>query len=203
MPSGAPELLRQVSAGSPRAPVGLRIVTAVNAFAVAVVGSLAGVATVILTVVLVIQGRRKVQPPSVQDMPRLTSGAPSAGPPPRGRFLSPQARSKVRPHQEVSGTVANLPPGAEAWIVVLPTVEGTYWPQFNLPKGHTGGFRGKARFGGRGREYTDVEYTLQLVMASPDASARFREFQGKSAPRGMPKLPAGVEPLDQLTVTRR
>lgn len=141
--------------------------------------------------------------PPVQDMPRLPSSTPSIGPRPTGSLSSPQDRSKVRHHQVVSGTVAYLSPGAEAWIVVLPTVEGNYWPQFNLSKGRTGDFRTEVWFGGRGKQYTDAEYTLQLVMASPDASARFREFQGKDASRGMPELPAGVELLDQVTVTRR
>ena len=175
----------------------------VDAFAWEVFGSVAGAVAALAAIVGIIQARRRAQPPPVQDMPRLTSGTPSAGPRPTGRLSSPQDRSKVRHHQVVSGTVVNLPPGAEAWIVVLPTVEGTYWPQFNLPKGHTGDFRKEARFGRRGRQYTDAEYTLQLVMASPKASARFREFRGKDASRGMPELPAGVEPLDQVTVTRR
>jgi hypothetical protein len=175
----------------------------VDAFAWEVIGSVAGVVAAFATIFGIIQNRRKAQLSPVQDMPRLTSGTPSAGPRPTGRLSSPQDRSKVRHHQAVSGTVANLPPDAEAWIVVLPTVEDTYWPQFNLPKGHTGDFRKEAQFGQRGRQYTDAEYTLQLVMASPDASARFRGFRSKDAPKGMPELPVGVEPLDQLTVTRR
>ena len=182
----------------------------VDAFAWEVIGSVAGVVAalaaifgIMAAIVGIIQNRRKAQLPPVQDMPRLTSCTPSAGPRPTGRLSSPQDRSKVRHYQVVSGTVANLPPGAEAWIVVLPTVEGTYWPQRNLPLDQTGDFRKEARFGQKGRQYTDAEYTLQLVMASPDASVRFREFRGKDAPKGMPELPAGVEPLDQLTVTRR
>jgi hypothetical protein len=179
----------------------------VDAFAWEVIGSAAGVvaaiAAIVAIVVGIIQARRKAQLPPVQDMPPLTSGTASVGPRPAGRLSSPQDRSKVRHRQAVSGTVANLPPGAEAWMVVLPTVEGNYWPQFNLPKGHIGDFRNEAWFGGRGRQYIDAEYTLQLFMAFPDASARFREFQSKDASRGMPELPAGVEPLDQVTVTRR
>jgi hypothetical protein len=133
----------------------------------------------------------------------VRAGPPSVGPRPSGRLSSPQDGSKVRHHQVVSGTVSHLRPDAEAWIVVLPTVEGTYWPQFNLSKGHRSGFQNEVWFGGQGRrQYTGAEYTLQLVMAYPDASARFREFQGKDALKGMPELPAGVELLDQVTVTR-
>ena len=136
--------------------------------------------------------------------PISSANARSAGPRPTGRISSPQDGGKVRHHQVVSSIVTNLPPDAEAWIVVLPTVEGTYWPQYNLPKGYSGDFQKEAWFGGeKRRQYTGAEYTVEPVMAPPDASARFREFRGKDSSRGMLKLPDGVELRDQVTVKRR
>jgi hypothetical protein len=126
-------------------------------------------------------------------------------PRPTGRISSPRNGSEVDLHQEVSG-VANLPPDAEAWIVVQPIREGSNWPQYNLHKGHTGDFqvpRRAVQFGGERTEYSGERYDLCLVMAPPDASARFREFRGEDASRGMLELPDGVELLDQVTVKRR
>jgi hypothetical protein len=125
-------------------------------------------------------------------------------PRPTGRISSPRNGSEVDLHEEVSG-VANLPPDAEAWIVVRPIREGTNWPQYNLSKGHTGNFqvpRQAVQFGGERTEYSGERYDLRLVMAPPDASARFREFPGEDASRGMLELPDGVELLDQVTVKR-
>jgi hypothetical protein len=40
-------------------------------------------------------------------------------------------------------------------------------------------------------------------MAPSDARARFREFQGKDASKGLPELPPDVVTLARVIVTRR
>jgi CHAT domain/TIR domain len=132
------------------------------------------------------------------------SSTPSAGLDPAGWFSSPRNGSKVDLNESVSGTVADLPPNDEAWIVVLPTVEGAYWPQWNLPKGHTGNFQASTpvRFGGEGTP-SGTQYDLLLVRAPPRASEQFRRFRGERATEGMGKLPSGAKELTRVTVTRR
>jgi Predicted nucleotide-binding protein containing TIR-like domain len=111
--------------------------------------------------------------------------------------------SEVAHRETVSGVVVGLPPGAEAWILVQPAFEATYWPQRNLLLGQTGGFQAVAQFGRRGMQDIGEEYVLLLAMAPPAASARFREFKGKDASEGMPELPPDVVTLARVTVTRR
>jgi hypothetical protein len=130
-------------------------------------------------------------------------GTPNASPGSGGWLSNPRNGSEVGHHEEVSGAVANLPPDAEAWIVVRPTFEGTYWPQCPLAVDQAGNFQAEVQFGRKGGQDIGGKYVLLLVMAHPDVSARLREFQGKDATKGMPKLPPDVAELARVTVTRR
>ena len=143
-------------------------------------------------------GQADARVPPVEDTsPR--SGILSAGP--RPTISSPQDRSEVDLYEEVSGTVTNLSPDDEVWIVVLPNRDGTYWPQCNLSKGHTGNFSASAKFG-REKTPRGTQYALLLVRAPRRASELFRQFDGEHAIRGMRKLP-GAEELTRVTVARR
>lgn len=113
--------------------------------------------------------------------------------------------SMVAHREAVDGVVVGLPPGAEAWILVQPVFDATYWPMHNLSLTQTGVFHTMAQFGRSDTQDIGEEYALLLVMAPPDASARFRVFlsTAKDASAGMRDLPPGVVTLRQLIVTRR
>jgi predicted nucleotide-binding protein len=114
-----------------------------------------------------------------------------------GSLSAPRDDSEVAYKEVVSGVVVGLPPRTEAWILVQPSFEGTYWPQRNLPLDQTGSFRAMAQFGRSTTTNIGEEFILLLVMAPPDASARFRDSQG------LPELPPGVQTLARIIVTRR
>jgi hypothetical protein len=113
--------------------------------------------------------------------------------------------SMVAHREAVNGVVVGLPPGAEAWILVQPVFDASYWPMRNLLLTQTGIFHMMAQFGRSDTQDIGEEYALLLVMAPPDASARFREFlsTARDASAGMHDLPPGVVTLHHLIVTRR
>jgi predicted nucleotide-binding protein len=122
-----------------------------------------------------------------------------------GWLTSLRDGSDVDHREVVNGVVVGLPPGAEAWILVQPVFDATYWPMHNPPLGQKGIFRAVAQFGRSDTQDIGEEYVLLLVMAPPEASARFREFlsTAKDASKGMHDLPPDVVTLHQLIVTRR
>ena len=120
-----------------------------------------------------------------------------------GCFRSLRDGSEVANFEAVSGVVAGVAAGAEAWIVVQVGSDHTYWPQRHLSLSQAGSFSSAAQFGPRGTLGGGEEYVLLLVMAPPSASARLREFLDTDASKGMPDLPPDTVVLDRVRVTRR
>jgi hypothetical protein len=133
------------------------------------------------------------------------SARPTPAPPPAGRLTGPQGGRTVAWQQPVSGVVTGLSAGDQAWVVIDPSLAPAYWPQQGpLQLSPAGNFRVTAFFGASAKQDTGEHFILRLVLAPPAASAQIRAFQIQPTHRqGMPKLPAGVRTLAQVTVIRR
>jgi len=120
----------------------------------------------------------------------------------KGRFLTVRDGSVVSRREVIAGVVSNVPPEAEAWLIVQPGQEAGYWPQCGLPAGQAS-FQALAHFGGSGTEDIGEGFGLLLTLASKEASNFFRIFQAKESSRGLRELPEGTRTLDQVRVIRR
>lgn len=145
-------------------------------------------------------------PPPTSPTVTTTTGPPPTSPSLAGQLTGPRDGSKVAYHQQVSGVVTGLPPGADAWIVVYPENAPAWWPQGGpLQLDTTGGFLTSVYFGESDTQNIGDYFVLKLVIATSAASARFRAFlaQQPFPNQGLSQLPAGVQSLVTITVTRR
>jgi hypothetical protein len=119
-----------------------------------------------------------------------------------GRFVALRDGSTVGYYETIEGVVAGLAPDSEAWILVYPVREASYWPQYGVPVGQAK-FKTPTRFGRGETKDAGEKFILLLVVASQDASVLFHGFRVKDATSGLPALPPGTQTLARIAVTRK
>jgi hypothetical protein len=121
----------------------------------------------------------------------------------RAHFTAPPNGAKVRREAFLSGTIENIPPGIDVWLVAD---TGTlYHPQgMRLPT-DTGAFHRRRVFIGGVNRDNLLEFTVHVLAVSKNASNTFSRYQQDSASSkkwpGVPK-PADSRVLATLKVIR-
>jgi hypothetical protein len=133
----------------------------------------------------------------------VPTSRPTNGVTATARFTGLHDGSKVSFIQNVTGHVADIPPGMDSWLVLQPVAALTYWPQRGpLHLDEHGHFDAVAIFGHSPTQDRGEHFILMIVVVPPDVSRRFEDFTSRPSGAGLSALPGGTQILTHITVER-
>jgi hypothetical protein len=147
-------------------------------------------------------------PTAAAVLPTATAVPPTATslPCPSGpdvKITTPTADSQVPLLTTVQGTICQLPPTMDLWVLIVPDGVSAYYPQTGPVIVTTGIWSTSAHVG----LDTDVGkgFTLIAALADPGGSAAIQTYFNQSGPdfKGLDPLPGGIQLLAQVHVVRK